>query len=231
MSIAEKLTTVAENVPKVYKAGQEAEYDRFWNNYQNEGNKGNYMFAFAGYGWDDTTFKPKFNIVPKGEATGMFRSTAIKNLKQCVEECGVTLDLSQVTNANMLFGYATTLTALPKLDLSSVNTDSPYIFFECKALETIEELKVSDNFIPVNSQFTRCTSLTHIIMTGTLAKSGLNLQWSTNLDRESLLSIIDCLKDYSETGGTWSVTLGTENLAKLTDAEKAIATQKGWTLV
>jgi hypothetical protein len=30
---------------------------------------------------------------------------------------------------------------------------------------------------------------------------------------------------------THSVTLGTTNLAKLTDAEKAIATQKGWTLL
>ncbi len=34
----------------------------------------------------------------------------------------------------------------------------------------------------------------------------------------------------AEAGSVWTVTLGTTNLAKLTDAEKAIATQKGWTL-
>ena len=37
MSIAEKLTAIAENVPKVYEAGQKSEYDRFWDAYQNNG--------------------------------------------------------------------------------------------------------------------------------------------------------------------------------------------------
>ena len=39
MSIAEKLTTVAENVPKVYEAGKKAEYDAFWDKYQNNGKR------------------------------------------------------------------------------------------------------------------------------------------------------------------------------------------------
>ena len=45
-----------------------------------------------------------------------------------------------------------------------------------------------------------------------------------------ILSILNCLKDYKDSGTTYTVTLGATNLAKLTDAEKAIATQKGWTL-
>ena len=47
------------------------------------------------------------------------------------------------------------------------------------------------------------------------------------------MSIINCLKDYStDTSGTsHTVTLGTTNLAKLTDEQKAIATEKGWSLV
>ena len=34
MSIAEKLTKVAENVPKVYEAGKKDEHDKFWDEYQ-----------------------------------------------------------------------------------------------------------------------------------------------------------------------------------------------------
>jgi hypothetical protein len=46
------------------------------------------------------------------------------------------------------------------------------------------------------------------------------------------MSIINTLNDYSTYTGTtvFKVTLGSTNLAKLTDAEKAIATEKGWTL-
>jgi uncharacterized protein YndB with AHSA1/START domain len=44
------------------------------------------------------------------------------------------------------------------------------------------------------------------------------------------MNIIGCLSDYSGSGTTHTCTIGTANLAKLTDAEKAIATEKGWTL-
>ena len=60
----------------------------------------------------------------------------------------------------------------------------------------------------------------------------MDLARPANLDHESLLSVVNCLKDYSaDTSGTvWKVTLGATNLAKLTADEKAIATGKGWTL-
>jgi hypothetical protein len=44
------------------------------------------------------------------------------------------------------------------------------------------------------------------------------------------MNVINILKDYSGSGTTYTLTLGSTNLAKLTDAEKAIATEKGWTL-
>ena len=53
----------------------------------------------------------------------------------------------------------------------------------------------------------------------------------TFVSMEELNSIINALKDYSGSGKTYTCTLGATNLAKLTDAEKAIATEKGWTLV
>jgi hypothetical protein len=229
MSISEKLTTVAENMPKVFEAGQKSEYDSFWDAFQAKGTLTYYTHAFAGAGWRDGTFKPKYDIKPKGSARGMFRQTRITNLKGCLESAGVAFDLSGSTNVIELYGYCDFLTTVPKTDISSAGSNTTYLFQSDSKLQTIEELKISETVTFVSSSFNGCTSLTRLIMTGTLATNGLDLHWSTKLDHESLLSIINALQN--KTSGTWTVTLGSENLAKLTDAEKATATQKGWTLV
>lgn len=234
MSIAEKLTTVAENMPKVFEAGKQAEYDAFWESAQ-VGSTGaifTYLpYAFAGCGWTDDTFKPKYDIKPVGNANGLFRQCRIRNLKQCLESCGVILDLSSVTGITGGFGYSEYLKVLPKLDFSNL-VSATQVFASGAVLETIEEIKFGEN-TTFSQTFNNCTLLTHMIATGVIGKNGLDLHWSTKLTHESLLSIIDCLKDYSQdtSGTTWAVTIGAENLAKLTDAEKAVATQKGWTLL
>ena len=60
--------------------------------------------------------------------------------------------------------------------------------------------------------------------------SDISFSGNTKLTHDSLMSIINHLKDFSGTTTTNTCTLGSRNLAKLTDAEKAIATEKGWTL-
>ena len=63
--------------------------------------------------------------------------------------------------------------------------------------------------------------------TGTIDISHL-----TQLEHSSLLLIINGLYDYVGAGssGTRYIKLGDVNLAKLSDEEKAIATNKGWTI-
>jgi hypothetical protein len=71
MSIQEKLTTIAENVPKVYDAGiaegRTQEWSDFWDAFQNNGNRRDYGNAFGGLskytGWNDTTYDPKYPII------------------------------------------------------------------------------------------------------------------------------------------------------------------------
>ena len=76
--------------------------------------------------------------------------------------------------------------------------------------------------------FGGCKALENLLVHGTIGQNGFNVSQSTKLTHDSLMSIINALE--AKTEGTWTVTLGATNLAKLTDAEKAIATQKGWTL-
>lgn len=57
----------------------------------------------------------------------------------------------------------------------------------------------------------------------------LNLSLSIKLEKDSIIQLLENLKDLTGTSAK-TLTLGAINLAKLTDEEKAIATNKNWTL-
>ena len=63
-------------------------------------------------------------------------------------------------------------------------------------------------------------------------KKSINISSLVSLKRETILKFLIALEDYSfdTSETTYTLTLGTINLAKLTDEEKAIATNKGWVL-
>ena len=66
MSIADKLTTIAENEQKVYDKGVEdgkkSEYDAFWDEFQKKGTASvDYKYAF-GKNWTSNLFKPKYDF-------------------------------------------------------------------------------------------------------------------------------------------------------------------------
>ena len=69
----------------------------------------------------------------------------------------------------------------------------------------------------------------HKEKTKTIAKS-IAFQHSP-LNVPTMNRIIACLKDYSSIGGTYTLTLKKDRETMLTDEEKAVATNKGWTLV
>jgi len=58
----------------------------------------------------------------------------------------------------------------------------------------------------------------------------MDLSGCPKLTRESILSVLNALGNKNGLSGTWKLTLGATNLAKLTESDKAIATGKGWTL-
>ena len=74
--------------------------------------------------------------------------------------------------------------------------------------------------------FSNCQALTTITGNPNF-KVSLNLSTCTKLTHDSIMVIINGLQTVTE---AQTLTLGTENLAKLTEADKKIATDKGWTL-
>ena len=104
-------------------------------------------------------------------------------------------------------------------------TDMSYMFYHCSKLTTIPQLDTS-KVTDMNNMFSYCSKLEAIHMTN--INANLSISASTLFTREALVEIIGNLK--AQTSGSKTLTMGSTNLAKLTDEDKAVATGKGWTL-
>ena len=228
-----------------YERGKQDEYDALWDNFQVNGTRTNYKYAWA-YGkskvWNKENFKPKYDIKPKGSIVSMFEQSQSPELsdkasrfsmKELEEELGITFDFSQVTGARRAFRQSF-FKELNVIDLSKC-TKVQYAFYsetESFSIERIERLIFGVPFAHDYGQpFGLCKYLTHIGFEGTIDCNALDLS-ACPLDHESLLAFVNCLVDKTQdtSGTTWSATLGSDNLAKLTDEEIAIAEAKGWNL-
>lgn len=253
------LDDMATDIPKVFDAGKQTQYDEFWDNYMsNVLGGGNVEHMFSGPAWNSDTFYPKYNIVPKG-GVGVFYKfswwrTPYIDLAQRLEECGVALDTSECSGFGQMFSYAF-VTRLPKISILKSNS-LDRTFDGAQVLVSIDELELkADGTNTFSNTFRGCSGLRNIVITGVIGNNGFNVSPCTKLTRDSILGkvateeqitngknlvelngthyyggIFGALKDYSDSGATYTLTLGTTNLAKLTDEEKALATQKGWTL-
>ncbi len=225
MSIAEKLTLIAENGQKVFDAGKRAEYDRFWDIFQDYGKRKAYANSFGGAGWTDALFKPKYDIETT-DAYMMFRNTAITDLTNA----GIRITFKP-SNMQYTFQYASQLTHIGVLDLSTMTVKGlDSTFYSCAVLHTIDKIILNESGTNTfGGTFTGCHRLQNIVFEGVI---GNNIAFPVSpLSTESMNSIFSCLKDYSAEGGTHTVTFKADRETMLTDSQKAAATEKGWTLV
>ena len=133
------------------------------------------------------------------------------------------LDTSRVNDMNDMFYGCTNLTTIPELDTSSV-TNMSGMFYNCGNLTTIPALDAS-SVTNMDNIFYNCSKLTEIHMRG--IKEGFDIHFSTLFTREALVEILNNLARLS---ASRALTMGETNLAKLTEEDKKIATDKGWRL-
>lgn len=231
MSTEEKYTTLTtKKIPQTFEAGKDAEWNAFWDSFQNYGNRTSYALSLGQSCWNDTTFKPKYDINIAGAANQLFYRTGITNMVSILQRQGVKLDVSQATQLGSMFAYGA-ITHCPTIDLTGCSvTLGTSIFDYCTKLISVDGYVVVAGSVHTNS-FRGCSNLEHIIFSGVIG-TNLSLSACTKLDHDSLMSVINCLEDKtSDTSGTdWVVTLGSTNLAKLTEEEQEIAKGKGWRL-
>ena len=83
----------------------------------------------------------------------------------------------------------------------------------------------TSNVTDMDSMFSNCSNLESIHMHG--MKVSFDIHASTKFTREALVEILNNLATVTTSKTLY---MGSTNLAKLTDADKAIATGKGWRL-
>lgn len=183
----------------------------------NTGNVTNMNNMFANCGKLKTLNISSFNTSKVTNMSSMFATNKITNIDLS------SFDTSNVTNMSQLFYACSSLTSLDisNFDASQVNTISG-IFEQNENLTNLSFMTnlgkgyttPSNNWSSYTLDLSSCEKLTH----------------------ESLMSVINNLYDLNLThdvanGGTLyrqKLVLGSTNLAKLTEDEIAIATNKGW---
>ena len=183
-----------------YEAGKQAEYDRFWDAYQENGKRAQYEYAFAD--WKEEAFKPKYNFILQLGHTGqnMFWRCRVTNIAEVLEKQGIILDTTKCGNMSNFFQNSYT-TRIPVLNCTHAQDYSSnglyYAFYNCQA-ETIDKLIVTEDLMYIYT-FGKCTNLKNIVFEGVI---GNNIDFqSSPLSKDSITNIVNHLSE-TKTGQT-----------------------------
>lgn len=228
MTIALKLTKIAEKQQSIYDAGQAKGYDAGYADGQAQGEvrykegvadgavqhfrdhhercliQQNYTHAFAGIGWANTS-------------NGWNGATYIPQ-ENMVFDCTV--------NSSNMYAYSGVSDTVVPINLKNATGNARSTFVNATNLVTIRKLLISET--TPNLNFTNCTKLANITVDGIIGKSW-NLS-SSPLTNETVQHIIEHLADLTG-AATQTLTLKSSVGAAMTDAQKATVTAKNWTLV
>lgn len=199
MSIADKLTAIAENEQKVYNAGYKkgkAEGgggDNFMESYQQSGTRTNCNYMFYGDVWTEELLKPLYDITPIS-VERMFARNPIADLKSHFKNLNIALDLSSITSS-VNFNYmleGSSSETFPDIVLSPKLTKISNILRAATNLKTVCIKGITENLV-FDAFFHTCYSLEDLILEGTIGQNGFSVQWSTKLSKASITNIINVL--------------------------------------
>ena len=174
--------------------GRQAQYDEFWDSYQQNGKRTDWNYAFSGVCWTDENFKPKYDITFEN-GTNVFYFSGIKNLKQVLNDCNVKLNFENC-NPDCMYYFANgaNFTHVPEVGNTNLIT-AHHAFRDCKLLESVDNFIVGEK-----TDFSYCflgtSALKEIRFSGIIAK---NVDFKDcPLSKESTLSIFSALSPTAE---------------------------------
>lgn len=203
-----------EDIDQAYEVGGDDMLRIMWETIQSGGARTNYTNLLNHTNFSRKTFKPIYDIKLTGtEAYNWMQNCPIDknilltdgqvNMKELEEEQGMTFDFAGCTNLTKAFSGGL-FSELNVIDVTSA-TNLLYTFYGGYLggdgglrLKKIERLICSPTTKFDTTTFQYATELTHIGFEGEIASS-INLQWSTKLSKESIISVINALSP--ETSG------------------------------
>ena len=217
MSIAEKTLLLKDDIDKIYEAGY------------NKAEKQNYLYY--AYTCDSLFYKAvfpensdiviRFKKAPTGYNLFMGSTQNTKTVTLISEDNSNNIKFDQSFRSN---------TSIEILDLTEFNCSFSSINYCFLGASNIREIKGELDFSNCTgaSQWTGgASNLQELRIKPNSIQIEISVTQATKLSHDSLMSILNGLAVIETTKTLW---LGTTNLNKLTDEEKAIATEKGWSL-
>lgn len=238
-----KTAEYASKVDDVFEAGKKAEYDAFWDGFQHHGGKDHsYQCAFAGYCWNDNTFKPKYNLILGLGYTGRetFWDNRTTNIAEVLENRGLIIDTTLCGDATGMFQNTYTV-RIPELnfthamDYSATGLQNT---FTNSKVETIDKLIVTES-LKYSATFQGCANLKNIVFDGVIGQS-INFQWSPLLSHDSIVSVVTHLSTtatgmtatFSKTAvnNAFETSAGAADGSTSTEWTTLIGTKTNWTI-
>lgn len=252
MSVAEKLTEIAENVPKVYDAGfangEQKGYEaghaegyskgttdgarsadnRWWQRFQKSGNRTNYDYAFSNADgsqieWHWNDVNPVYAMVPT-TARYMFAELSPGSHIDLVERLDETESTLDFSKCED-FAYMLTnsgISHIGEIDASSAKNLN-YIFYAAYTLKKVDKLIVNEG-LTFTGAFSSCMELTDITIQGKIAHSIQLHRGSVPLSAASIKSFITHL---SYVGGSPSISFALSTIRKAFGSE----TSESWQIL
>lgn len=184
---------------------------------------GDYGMKFAYATWESI---PSFLSFSKGwNFEGMFYNN--------IYLTGATLTITEAGVCTSAFAGCSRLKEVTLNGAENV-ADTIRMFYGCGSLTSVTIGGYWEHLSRADNMFYGCGSLTDFSGLRNVHLS-LDLSPCTSLTQTSLLNTINGLYDFVSNGvnpgsSQGTLTLGTTNINKLTDEQKAVATGKGWTL-
>ena len=148
-----------------------------------------------------------------------------QSFNQCRDLASVTIPDSVTNIGSYAFCNCNSLVSVTIPD--SVTSLQANTFINCNNLTTVI-IPSSVTRVAITT-FSGCSNLTNVILGDGFNANSLDLSVSTLYSVDTLVAILNALAD--RTGQTaYTLTLGSTNLAKLSNEQIAIATQRNWTL-
>ena len=236
MSIVEKIQQIAENQQLVYEAGQKSEYDRFWDEYQQNGTRTNYKFAFAGDAWVDKLHEMKYPIKFADasyttrhcahmfayfhrDRTGLYDFT----------EMSKRIDFSGCKSAQALFNNACVDNIT--VDFSNVERlEQTFTAGDGGGGITSITITLTEKCTYFYNPFYYQSKLVNLIFTeGSVIAAAISFAQCSSLSNDSVQSIINALQD--RTGlSALTVTFHTDVKSRMTEEQISQIATKNWNI-
>ena len=207
-----------------YENGKKAEYDAFWDLFQQNGKRGNYMGAFGGIGWTKDTFKPKYPINPNGLIVADYMFYGFNRISTADID-----DLFDFTEFNSKIDFSKSKRFIHTFNNARIKN----LYVDCSSATEINLAFSADNggylenltlkVTPTTTQFISAFNFQYHMKNLTFTEdseiaASINFKWSTKFTHDSIVSIINALS---------STTTGLSVTISKTAVNKAFETSTG----